>query len=178
MNKKEYGIFLMPLIISIICLLSFNYILKINEIRVNNFDMISNNYISFVSILVGFLITTISIVIGFFDKKIIKIIVRNKKEKVLYLNWFMTIATGIMSILVLFYIAGTFNDETMIVSKTPSNIFMFFMISFLIYLMSSLIYFFGIAKSVMNESVEDNIRNENVINKIDKRNIKTPKSLD
>lgn len=80
MDKKEWKIFLVPLIISLVCFFIFNNILK-NEIKINNFDMISNNCINFISILVGFLITTISIVIGFFDKKIIKVIVKEKKRR-------------------------------------------------------------------------------------------------
>lgn len=172
MNKKEWIIFLIPLIISLICFLIFNNILG-NEIKINNFDMISNNCINFISILVGFLITTISIVIGFFDKKIIRIIVNERKEKVLFLNWLMTIFVGIASVVALLYVSGIYNDETMIIPKTPLNIFMCLIISFLIYLIFSLLYFFGIADSVMKEDIQTN-----ETNKIEEDNIITPKSID
>lgn len=172
MDKKEWKIFLVPLIISLVCFFIFNNILK-NEIKINNFDMISNNCINFISILVGFLITTISIVIGFFDKKIIKVIVKEKKEKVLFLNWFMTIFAGIASAIALLYVSGIYNNDTMTISKTPLNIFICLAILFLIYLIFSLLYFLGIANSVMKEEIP-----ENGVNEIDKDNIITPKSID
>lgn len=175
MNKKEYFILSTPLIITLIILVILNKILcGINEITINNFEMISNNYINFVSILVGFLITTISIVIGFFDKKIVKIIVQSKKDKILYLNWFLTIITGVLSIVILFGIAATFNEETSIVYKVPFNMFIFFMCLFLLYLVFSLIYFFGIAKSVMSENLDEEER----IKKSSPDNIVIPKRID
>lgn len=175
MNKKEYFILSTPLIITLIILVILNKILcRTNEITINNFEMISNNYINFVSILVGFLITTISIVIGFFDKKIVKIIVQSKKDKILYLNWFLTIITGVLSIVILFGIAAAFNEETSIVYKVPFNMFIFFMCLFLLYLVFSLIYFFGIAKSVMSENLDEEER----IKKSSPDNIVIPKRID
>ncbi len=177
MDKKERIILFVPLIITILAILIINItLIKSNEIIINNFEIISNNYINFVSILVGFLITTISIIIGFFDKKIIKIIVRNKKDKILYANWFLTIMTGIASIIQMFYIAAVFNEDIKIVYKIPLYIFILFMLLFMLYLIFSLIYFFGIAKSVMTEEIEDEKENEEV-EKMKREKISMPEKV-
>lgn len=173
MNRKEYFLLSIPIIISTVAITIVNFIIgEASSIVVNNFEMISENYISFVSILVGFLITTISIIIGFFDKKIVRIIVEKKQDKVLYTNWFLTIITGIFSILVLFYIAAVFNNVDKLIYKVPMSIFIFFMIMFVGYLIFSLMYFFGIAKFVMREDLQ-----EEPMKKIDKEKIKHPKEI-
>ena len=97
MNKKEIGLLSIPLAIGLLIVIILHNVLG-DMIKINNFDIIISSYISFVGTLVGFLITTITIVIGFFDKKIIKMIIRSEKEKILYINWIITIIVGIFSI--------------------------------------------------------------------------------
>lgn len=171
MNKKEYVILSIPLIIGILVIpILYNFIN--DNIIINNFDIISNNYINFISVLVGFLITTITIVIGFFDKKIIKAIIETNKQKVLFANWFITIITGICSILYSFYIVAIFNNSINTISKNPFIVIIFFTLLFMGYLICSLIYFFGIASFVMKENIE-----EKKIGEISKDNIKLPKEI-
>ena len=74
MNKKEKGLLCIPLIVSILMAIMLSVCMK-EPITINNFDIIADNYNNFVSVLIGFLITTITIIIGFLDKKIIKIII-------------------------------------------------------------------------------------------------------
>lgn len=171
MNKKEFGLLSIPLDVSLLLAILLYFYLG-NMVKINNFDIISNNYINFISVLVGFLITTITIIIGFFDKKIIKIIVNTGKEKVLCINWIMTIIIGIISILFTFYLVATFNEDTNEINTNSFNIIIFLTTSFIGYLTMSLIYFFGIAMSVMKENCNedkeipelnpDRIRNPNV----------------
>lgn len=169
MNKKEIGLLSVPLDISFLVSIIL-YVCLGNIIKINNFDMISNNYINFVSVLIGFLITTITIVIGFFDKNIIKIIVKSKKEKILYINWISTIIFGIISILYTFYLVAIFDSTQNEINKINLIVILFLTISFIGYLIMSLIYFFGIAISVMQEN---NIE-EKEIPELDPNKIKNP----
>lgn len=169
MNKKEVGLLCIPLGIGLLLAIILYFSLG-DMVKINNFDMISNNYINFVSVLVGFLITTITIVIGFFDKKIIKIIVNSKKEKVLYINWIATIIIGIISILFVFYLVATFNSNTSEIHKASLNTIIFLTISFIGYLTMSLIYFFGIAMSVMKEDCNE----EKELPKLNPNKIRNP----
>lgn len=154
MERKEVGLFSIPLLISFLLAIIL-YICVGNIVKINNFEMISSNYIEFVSVLVGFLITTITIVVGFFDKKIIKIIVNSKKEKILYINRITTIILGIVSVLFTFYLAAIFDSNTNEINKIPLSIIIFLTSNFIGYLSMSLIYFFGIAISVMQENSEE-----------------------
>lgn len=172
MNKKEYIILSIPLVISLLITVIL-YCLINENIVINNFDIISNNYINFVTVLVGFLITVITIVIGFFDKKIIKAITKSKKQRVLFINWFITIFTGVLSILYSFYIVAIFNKDINIISKSPFVIILFLTLLFIGYLISSLIYFFGIASAVMKENI-----GEDEIAEIPKENIRLPKEIE
>lgn len=171
MNKKEYINLSIPLVIGILATLIL-YVFVDNAIIINNFDIISSNYINFVSVLVGFLITTITMIIGFFDKKIIKAIIATNKQKVLFANWFATIITGICSILHSFYIVAIFDNSTNTINKNPFTIILFLTLLFIGYLVCSLIYFFGIASFVMKENIE-----HKEVEEISKNNIKFPKEI-
>lgn len=172
MNKKEYFILGIPLIFTIVMIIAIVFNTE-ETIRVNNFDMISNNYINFVSILVGFLITTISIVMGFFDKKIIKIIVQSKKDKILYINWFVAIIMGILSILMMFFVVATYDETEKVIKIIPFCIIIALVSLFIGYLIFSLMYFFIIAKSVMKENINEK---EKVVI-LEKSNIKKPSEI-
>ncbi len=171
MNKKEIGLLSIPLAIGLLIVIILHNVLG-DMIKINNFDIIISSYISFVGTLVGFLITTITIVIGFFDKKIIKMIIRSEKEKILYINWIITIIVGIFSILFTFYLAAIFDNNTNEIHKNLLDIIVFLTISFIGYLTMSLIYFFGIAMSVMQE----NNKEEKEIPKLDPNKIRNPNS--
>ncbi|MCI8760506.1 MAG: hypothetical protein HFJ34_05240 [Clostridia bacterium] len=171
MNKKEIELLCIPLAISLLIVIILHNVLG-DMIKINNFDIIISSYISFVGTLVGFLITTITIVIGFFDKKIIKIILRSEKEKILYLNWITTIIVGIFSILFTFYLAAVFDNNAGEIQKVLLEIIIFLTINFIGYLTMSLIYFFGIAMSVMKE----NNKEEKEIPKLDPDKIRNPNS--
>ena len=171
MNKKEIGLLSIPLAIGLLIVIILHNVLG-DMIKINNFDIIISSYISFVGTLVGFLITTITIIIGFFDKKIIKMIIRSEKEKILYINWIITIIVGIFSILFTFYLAAIFDNNTNEIHKNLLDIIVFLTISFIGYLTMSLIYFFGIAMSVMQE----NNKEEKEIPKLDPNKIRNPNS--
>lgn len=157
MNKKEVGILNIPIIASLIVVVILHSILG-DMIKINNLNIITSSYIAFVGTLVGFLITTITIVIGFFNKKIIKTIVSSKKDKILYINWIITIIIGMISVLFVFFLAATTDSSTNEIHKILLDIILFLTISFIGYLTMSLIYFFGIAMCVMQESNKEDIR--------------------
>ena len=171
MNKKEIGLLSIPLAIGLLIVIILHNVLG-DMIKINNFDIIISSYIIFFGTLVGYLITTITIVIGFFDKKIIKMIIRSEKEKILYINWIITIIVGIFSILFTFYLAAIFDNNTNEIHKNLLDIIVFLTISFIGYLTMSLIYFFGIAMSVMQE----NNKEEKEIPKLDPNKIRNPNS--
>lgn len=157
MNKKEIGLLSIPLIISLLVVIILHSNLG-NMVKINNLNIITSSYIGFVSTLVGFLITTITIVIGFFNKQIIKTIIRSKKEKVLYINWITTIIIGMISVLFAFSLAATTDSNTNEIHKILLEIIVFLTISFIGYLTMSLIYFFAIAMCVMQENNNEGIK--------------------
>ena len=99
-------------------------------------------------------------------------IIRSEKEKILYINWIITIIVGIFSILFTFYLAAIFDNNTNEIHKNLLDIIVFLTISFIGYLTMSLIYFFGIAMSVMQE----NNKEEKEIPKLDPNKIRNPNS--
>lgn len=171
MNKKEVGLLSIPLIISLLIVMILHNALG-GVIKINNFDILVSNYISFVSTLVGFLITTITLIIGFFNQKIMKLIVKSKKEKILYINWIITVIIGIISIVYTFYLIVIFDNDANEIYKVLLDIIIFLTITFIAYLTMSLIYFFGIAMCVMQE----NNNEENEIPKLDPNKIRNPNS--
>jgi len=170
MNKKEVGLLSIPLVISLLIVALLHNVLD-DIIKINNFDIIASICIGFVSTLIGVLITTITIVIGFFDKKIIKTIIPSKKEKVLSINWSVTLILGIVSIL---FASGlvTIFDNTSEIHRILLETIIFLTIAFIGYLTMLLIYFFGIARLVTQE----NNKEEKELPTLDPNKIRNPNS--
>lgn len=167
MNRKEKGLLCIPLIVSILISIILRLCMQ-KTITINNFDIIADNYNNFVSILIGFLITTITIIIGFLDKKTIKVIVQNKKERVLLANWILTIFWGIMSIFVVLFLIAVWNDQDNVISRIGLISVIFMTINFIGYLVMALFYFFGIVMDILRG---DNNENKE-IPKLEKNKIK------
>ena len=155
MNKKEKGLLCIPLIVSILMAIMLSVCMK-EPITINNFDIIADNYNNFVSVLIGFLITTITIIIGFLDKKIIKIIVKNQKEEVLLANWILTILSGIISIFIILFLIASWDSENNIINKIGLISAIFMTINFIGYLAMALFYFFGIVIDILREDDNEN----------------------